>query len=77
MTDNPRNWQPPFEDDDEFWRRFEDSLNRAQGKDPNAPQGPPPPQELDDVFIPPEPPPLTAPRTQSPEPRGWPSSSAH
>ena len=61
MTDNPRNWQPPYEDDDEFWRRFEDSLNRAQGKDPNAPQSPPPPQDLDDVFIPPEPPPLTAP----------------
>ena len=61
MADNPRNWQPPFEDDDEFWRRFEDSLNRAQGKDPNAQDTPPPAVEPDDVFVPPEPPPLTAP----------------
>ncbi len=38
MTDNPRNWQPPYEDDDEFWKRFEDSLNAAQGKNPNAGQ---------------------------------------
>ena len=61
MADNPRNWQPPFEDDDEFWRRFEDSLNRAQGKDPNSPDTPPPSTEPDDAFVPPEPPPLTAP----------------
>lgn len=62
MTDNPRNWQPPYEDDDEFWKRFEDSLNAAQGKDPstgNEPQYRP--DELEDRFIPPEPPPITAP----------------
>lgn len=62
MTDNPRNWQPPYEDDDEFWQRFEDSLNAAQGKDPKAPEPTSPdPQELSDRFVPPEPPPLTAP----------------
>ena len=67
MTDNPRNWQPPYEDDDEFWRRFEDSLNAAQGKDPNAshPNADQTPQyrpeELEDRFIPPEPPPITPP----------------
>jgi hypothetical protein len=62
VTDNPRNWQPPYEDDDEFWKRFEDSLNAAQGKNPNAPE---PvqrdPSELEDRFIPPEPPPITPP----------------
>lgn len=62
MVDNPRDWRPPFEDDDEFWRRFEDSLNAAQGKDPNAGDGPQyRPEELEDRFVPPEPPPITAP----------------
>lgn len=61
MADNPRDWQPPYEDDDEFWQRFEDSLNRAQGKDPAAPDHQPPPEDLEDRFVPPEPPPITAP----------------
>ena len=61
MTDNPRNWQPPYEDDDEFWRRFEDSLNAAQGKDPSAPEPRYQPDELEDSFVPPEPPPINAP----------------
>jgi len=61
VTDNPRNWQPPYEDDDEFWRRFEDSLNAAQGKDPRAPEPRSQPEELEDRFVPPEPPPITAP----------------
>lgn len=62
MTDNPRDWQPPYEDDEEFWRRFEDSLNAAQGKDPNAADPTPaPPEEPDDRFVPPEPPPITPP----------------
>ena len=60
MVDNPRDWRPPYEDDDEFWRRFEDSLNAAQGKNPDeAPQYRP--EELEDRFIPPVPPPITAP----------------
>lgn len=62
MVDNPRDWQPPFDDDEEFWRRFEDSLNAAQGKDPSAADTPQyRPEELEDRFLPPEPPPLTAP----------------
>lgn len=62
MVDNPRDWQPPFEDDEEFWRRFEDSLNAAQGKDPSATGAPQyRPEELEDRFVPPEPPPITAP----------------
>ena len=68
MTDNPREWQPPFDDDDEFWRRFEDSLNRAQGnRGGESPSSNPPsepsqtPPEPDDVFVPPEPPPISAP----------------
>ena len=61
MTENPRNWQPPYEDDDEFWQRFEDSLNAAQGKDPSAPEPRYQPEELEDRFVPPEPPPITAP----------------
>lgn len=61
MADNPRDWQPPYEDDDEFWQRFEDSLNRAQGKNPSAPDHQPPPEDLEDRFVPPEPPPITAP----------------
>jgi len=61
VADNPRDWQPPYEDDDEFWQRFEDSLNKAQGKDPSAPDNQPPPADLEDRFIPPEPPPITAP----------------
>jgi len=61
MTDNPRDWQPPYEDDDEFWKRFEDSLNAAQGKDPSAPEPRYQPDELEDRFVPPEPPPINAP----------------
>lgn len=61
MADNPRDWQPPYEDDDEFWRRFEDSLNAAQGKDPSAPEPRSQPDELEDRFVPPEPPPITPP----------------
>lgn len=62
MASNPRDWQPPFDDDEEFWRRFEDSLNAAQGKDPSSPDAPQyRPEELEDRFIPPEPPPITAP----------------
>ena len=61
MADNPRDWQPPYEDDEEFWRRFEDSLNAAQGKDPGAPEPRNQPEELEDRFVPPEPPPITAP----------------
>ena len=62
MVDNPRDWQPPFDDDEEFWRRFEDSLNAAQGRDPNAADAQQyRPEELEDRFVPPEPPPITAP----------------
>ncbi len=60
MSDNPRNWQPPFDDDEEFWRRFEDSLNAAQSPGP-AQQPEYRPDEWEDRFIPPDPPPLTAP----------------
>ena len=78
MTDNPRDWQPPFEDDDEFWRRFEDSLNRAQGnRGDDSPSSNPPgepsrtPPEPDDVFMPPEPPPISAPSTPLYAPLGF------
>ena len=78
MTDNPRDWQPPFDDDDEFWRRFEDSLNRAQGnRGDDSPSSNPPsepsrtPPAPRGVFAPPARHRSRRPRMPLRAPPGW------